>query len=251
MKGMVINMKLSISYKIVFVSVASVILSSAIIIIIGTTMTSNLLKRTLNNEMAAMQSLVGWIHEQEEGRLWHTIQVLAATSETVETAYAEDVSKIMEFAQLSLRQISANSITAANAEAIRVLIIIILCSLSVMFLIALAAGLIGNRIARPIRKLTDYAVQIADGNHNASLSVHNNDEMGQLANAMEATVSSLLKKLRDARAFNEFMKQELDAKNDLQIKMNLISELEQHQLKAEAENMDGNYDKGSIISDTA
>ncbi|MCL2821244.1 MAG: hypothetical protein FWD38_10565 [Oscillospiraceae bacterium] len=143
-------MKLSVSYKIVFISVLGVILSSAIILFINTSMTINLLNRTINDEMSAVQSLLSWIHEQEEERLWHTINTLNSKPEFMEAVYADDVKKIMDFAQMSLRQINSNTIAAANAEIIRVFGITIACSIIVILLVAITAGLIGRKISRGI-----------------------------------------------------------------------------------------------------
>jgi len=202
----------------VFVSVIGVILSSVVILCIGTSMTINLFNRTINNEMSAVQTLVSWIHEQEEERLWYTIQNLSSKPELMEAVYADDVKKIMDFAQLSLRQINQDSIAAANAEIIRVLIIIIICSVSVMILVAIAAWIIGNRITRPIRNVTDYALEIADGNLDATISVKSNDEVGQLAEALAKTVKSLISSIRKEKALLKKVWKNSDEKMDLLIK---------------------------------
>jgi len=182
-------------------------------------MTVNVFNRTLNDEMSAIQTLVSWIREQEEERLWNTIQNLSSKPELMEAVYADDVKKIMDFAQVSLRQINQDSIAAVNAEIIRVLIVIIICSISVMLLVAIAAGMIGTRISQPIRKVTDYAKQVADGNLNASLSINNKGEIGQLASTFEKTVSSLIKSIRKEEALNKVIISELNVKKDLLLKL--------------------------------
>ena len=203
-------MKLSISYKIVFVSVTGVILSSIVILCIGTSMTVNLFNRTINNEMSAVQTLVSWIHEQEEERLWYTIQTLSTKPELLEAVYAEDVKKIMDFAQLSLRHINQDTIAVANAEKIRVLTVTTICSISVMILTAIAAGIIGNRITRPIRSVTNYALEVADGNLDATISLNNNDEVGHLAETFANTVSSLIGSIRKEEALHKIIRAEAD-----------------------------------------
>jgi len=189
----------------VLISVTGVIISCAVILCVGSIMTANLFNRTLNNEINAMQSLVAWINEQEEQRLWQTIDTLAANPELAETVYNDDVRKVMEFAQISLRQINADSIATANAELIRVLIIIIICSILVMFLVALFAAIVGNRISRSIKN--DYGNDDNDDNDanknlNIALSIKSN-EMKQLANVLENKVLSLVNSLSETEKVNE------------------------------------------------
>jgi len=195
-------MKLSISYKMILVSVIGVILSSVVILCVGSYMTVNLFNRTLNNEMSSMQALVTWINEQEEERLWQTIDTLAANPELAETVYTDDVRKVMEFAQISLRQINTDSIAAANAELVKIFLTVIICSILVMFLVALIAGVVGRKISRSIQNSSDEKKHIADKNLNAALSIKSN-EMKQLANILEGKVLSLVKNISETEEINE------------------------------------------------
>ena len=195
-------MKLSISYKMVIVSIAGVILSCVVILCVGSYMTVNLVDRTFNNEMSSMQALVKWINEQEEERLWQTINTLATNPELAETIYTDDVRKVMEFAQISLRQINADSIATANAELIRVLIVVIICSILVMLTVALVAGIIGKKISSSLQNDSDNDDHNSNLNLNAALSIKSN-EMKKLANVLEDKVLSLVKNINEAEEINE------------------------------------------------
>jgi len=176
-----------------------------IIIGIVTFMTFNLLNNTLNDEMSSIQALVSWINQQQEERLWNTIETLAEKPELAEAVYSDDVKKVMDFAQMSLRQINADSLAAAKTELINVIIIIIISSIGVMSIVAIAAGLIGRRITRSIRKINDYAIQVADGNLNAKLEVTGNNDMAQLADIFKNTVSSLINEIKRTDELVEFI----------------------------------------------
>ena len=88
-------------------------------------------------------------------------------------------------------------------ETNRVLLIIILCSLGIMGIFILAAGILGNRISRPIRKITDFAVNVAKGNLDDEIKIKSNDELGQLAGALLAMVATLKERINDAVAANK------------------------------------------------
>jgi len=64
-----------------------------------------------------------------------------------------------------------------------------LVSIVVGFFITL---FISGRIARPIRKITDAALEIAEGNFNIDLKVNSKDEVGRLADAFNKTISQLV-----------------------------------------------------------
>jgi len=215
-------MKMSISYKMVIVSVIGVILSSVIILFIGISMTVNIFTRALRDEMSAVQSIFSWIQEQEEERLWYIIQNLSTAPELLETVYADDVEKIMDFAQISLQQINNSTLTTANSEIIRILVITVSCAIGVMFIIAVTAGLTGRQITKSIKKVIDYALQVANGDFNAALSVDSKDEVGQLADAFKNTVLSLKKSLYKEEVFNKIIRKDLEVKKDLLLKLKLM-----------------------------
>jgi methyl-accepting chemotaxis protein len=71
------------------------------------------------------------------------------------------------------------------------LLLIILC------LVAVIVGLIiiyffSDRIAKPIKKITEAAQQISKGNFDIHLSVKSNDEIGKLAQAFDSTINQLV-----------------------------------------------------------
>jgi signal transduction histidine kinase/CheY-like chemotaxis protein/HAMP domain-containing protein len=77
------------------------------------------------------------------------------------------------------------------AEENRFMVVIILASLGVALFSSLLAGLLGVRIAKPIRRIISYAAQVAGGNYEAPLSVSGHDEIGQLVNALRTMVTAL------------------------------------------------------------
>jgi len=86
------------------------------------------------------------------------------------------------------------------------MMIMISCSIGVALLFTLLAGVLGSRIAKPVRKVTNYAVQVADGNLELPLTVKSNDEVGLLANALQTMVATLKERIHQnelQRAFAE------------------------------------------------
>jgi len=87
------------------------------------------------------------------------------------------------------------SLAEQIAEQNQFMMIIILCSIGVALFLSLLAGLLGNRIAKPIRKTINYAVQVADGNLEIPLSVQSRDEVGLLADALRTMVAVLKERI--------------------------------------------------------
>jgi len=83
-------------------------------------------------------------------------------------------------------------------ETNRVLVIIILCSLGIITIFALAASILGSRISRPIQKITEFAVRVADGNLDDQITVQSNDELGKLAGALRIMVTTLKDRIKEA-----------------------------------------------------
>ena len=83
-------------------------------------------------------------------------------------------------------------------ETNRVLLIILLCSLGIISIFALAASVLGNRISIPVRKITEFAVRVANGNLEDQINVKSNDEVGQLAGALRTMVTTLKERIREA-----------------------------------------------------
>jgi methyl-accepting chemotaxis protein len=129
------------------------------------------------------------------------------------------------------------SLTQRNNETNRVLMIVILCSLGIIFIIILAASILGSRISKPIRKVTDYAVQVADGNLDVTLDVQSKDEVGLLVGALRAMVITLKERILKEEALNASALQELTEKKELLLSNeSLIQEAQRQRIEAEAAN---------------
>jgi len=83
-------------------------------------------------------------------------------------------------------------------ETNNVLLIIILCSLGIMGIFILMAGILGNRISEPVRKITEFAVSVANGNLDDRITVQSTDEVGRLAGALNSMVTTLKDLIREA-----------------------------------------------------
>lgn len=70
--------------------------------------------------------------------------------------------------------------------------ILVAISIAAILIGALVTYFVSSGIASPIKKVTNAAKQIADGNFNVSLDVKSKDEVGQLANAFNLTIERLV-----------------------------------------------------------
>jgi len=92
----------------------------------------------------------------------------------------------------------AMSTVNQNREMNNVLTIIAICSIAVMVIVAFLAGIIGNNIAKPIGKVTDYAVEVSEGNLDTSLCIQSKNEIGLLVGALNKMVSTLNERIHEA-----------------------------------------------------
>jgi len=83
-------------------------------------------------------------------------------------------------------------------ETHKVLLIILLCSLGIISVFALAASILGKKISIPVRKITDFAVRVADGNLDEQITVQSNDEIGQLSDALHTMIKTLKDRIKEA-----------------------------------------------------
>jgi len=67
----------------------------------------------------------------------------------------------------------------------------------IMIIQTLISGVIGYKTSEPVRKITNYVVNVAKGNKNVELDVHSNDDMGELANDLRLMVGSQEKLLNE------------------------------------------------------
>jgi len=93
---------------------------------------------------------------------------------------------------------AAMSLDLQSRETNRVLLIIIICSLGIMSVFIITAGILGNKISMPVRNITEFAVRVADGNLNDQITVRSNDELGQLAGALRTMVTTLKDRIEEA-----------------------------------------------------
>jgi len=93
---------------------------------------------------------------------------------------------------------AAMPLTRQTKETNRVLLTILLCSLGIISVFALAASIVGNRISKPVRKITEFAVRVANGNLDDNIIVKSNDEVGQLADSLHTMVSTLKERINEA-----------------------------------------------------
>lgn len=70
--------------------------------------------------------------------------------------------------------------------------ILVAISIAAILIGALVTYFVSSGIASPIKKVTNVAQQIADGNFNVSLDVKSKDEVGRLANAFNLTIERLV-----------------------------------------------------------
>lgn len=66
----------------------------------------------------------------------------------------------------------------------------VLATIAVLLLQTIIAGFVGYKISAPVRKITSYVLEIAKGNSQATLDVHGNDDMGELADDLRLMVSN-------------------------------------------------------------
>jgi signal transduction histidine kinase/CheY-like chemotaxis protein/HPt (histidine-containing phosphotransfer) domain-containing protein len=95
------------------------------------------------------------------------------------------------------------SLVNHNHETNRVIFLIIICSVGIILLLALTAGVLGRKIARPIHEVTDYAVQVAAGNLDVPLEVQSRDEVGLLIKALQTMVTTLKVRICEAENANK------------------------------------------------
>ena len=97
----------------------------------------------------------------------------------------------------------AKPLTVQVRQTGNVLLIVISCSLVIMFVLVIVSGFFGKKITNPIRKVIDYAVNMADGNLDQPLNVKNRDEVGALAGALQTMVATLKKRMESIQDAND------------------------------------------------
>jgi len=83
-------------------------------------------------------------------------------------------------------------------ETDRVLFIILICSLGIISIFTLAASILGQKISLPVRRITEFAINVAKGNLDDEIMVKGKDEIGQLAGALHTMVTTLKYRINEA-----------------------------------------------------
>jgi len=91
------------------------------------------------------------------------------------------------------------------------------CVVGVTLLLALLASVLGRKVALPIRKATDYAVQVADGKLDASLSLQSHDEVGLLVGSLQRMVHTLKERISEAETISVQAKEQAQQAHDAQL----------------------------------
>jgi methyl-accepting chemotaxis protein len=95
-----------------------------------------------------------------------------------------------------------NSVAKQDASGNHAFLVVAICSLGIVLLLTLMAALIGRKIALPIRKATDYAGRVADGDLDASLLIESKDEVGRLSDSLHTLVRSMKERIGEAEALS-------------------------------------------------
>ena len=69
---------------------------------------------------------------------------------------------------------------------------VVIITVLILLVAAIIIVLVSNRITRPIKKVTNAAQQIADGNFDVELKIKSKDEIGRLAEAFKLTIDRLI-----------------------------------------------------------
>ena len=104
---------------------------------------------------------------------------------------------------------------------------------------------VGLRVSAPVRKITRYALDVADGKKDATLTVHSADDMGMLADAlrsMEKNLRSLVQEAGEKAKEAEILGKEAQQ---------AMSDAEEARLKAEQARHDGIASAAARIEDVA
>lgn len=70
--------------------------------------------------------------------------------------------------------------------------VVLISTVIILLIAAVIIFIISDRIAKPIRKVTEAAQKIADGDFDVELSLNSKDEVGQLAKAFNLTIDQLV-----------------------------------------------------------
>jgi len=129
----------------------------------------------------------------------------------------------------------AMPLTEQISEMNRTMMLITLFSLGIMIIIALLAGWLGSKIARPIRNVTNYAMQVAAGNLDTPLDVYSKDEVGLLVGALQTMISTIKERISETEGLNKKVLKEVEETK------RLMEEVERQRITADKANNAKSY----------
>ncbi len=86
----------------------------------------------------------------------------------------------------------------------------LLAALATVLVFTVIAFVAGRRMARPLKRITDFSVAVASGNLDAPLSVTGTDETGTLARALGSMVATLKQRIAEAGEQSELARRETE-----------------------------------------
>ncbi|MCL1916535.1 MAG: methyl-accepting chemotaxis protein [Desulfovibrionaceae bacterium] len=99
------------------------------------------------------------------------------------------------------------------------------CVAGVALALALLASMLGGKIALPIRRATDYAVQVADGKLDAPLAAaQSRDEVWLLVGALQRMVSTLKERISEAETISAQAKEQARQAHDAKVEAEAAGE---------------------------
>ena len=119
----------------------------------------------------------------------------------------------------------SESLEIQEAQERKAVMIAASCVMGVTLFLAVLASVLGGRIALPIRKATEYAVQVADGKLDAPLSMEQSrDEVGLLVNALHKMVGTQQERISEAERISAQAKEQAQQAHDAKLQAEAAGE---------------------------
>jgi len=119
----------------------------------------------------------------------------------------------------------SESLKVQEAQEKKAVMIAASCVMGIALLLAVLASVLGGRIALPIHKATEYAVQVADGKLDAPLSMaQSRDEAGLLVDALHKMVSTLKERISEAERITAQAKEQAQQAHDAKLQAETAGE---------------------------
>jgi methyl-accepting chemotaxis protein len=109
-------------------------------------------------------------------------------------------------------------IETLHREQARAIYLVLGCAAFILVVLAGFSVWFGKRFTLPIRKVTRYAVEVADGHLDAELEVKSADETGTLSDALHAMVQNLKVRINEAETISSEAKAQAEKANASMVK---------------------------------